>query len=120
MSDRLIGMMLVSVVILLQATPAIADEPLKLVTEKTDVVIYSATPGGIAAAISTAKHGHDVLLIEPTSRIGGLLTSGLSYSDFRSFEALGGTFRDFAGRVEEYYREKFGDFSSRSASFDGS
>lgn len=108
MSDRAIGMMLVSVAILLQATPTNADEPVKPVADKTDVLVYSATPGGIAAAITAAKHGHDVLLVEPTNRIGGLLTSGLSYSDFRSFEALGGTFRDFAGRVEGHYREKFG------------
>jgi NADPH-dependent 2,4-dienoyl-CoA reductase/sulfur reductase-like enzyme len=57
-----------------------------------DLCVYGATPGGIAAAVSAAKAGLDVTLADPTSRIGGLMTSGLSYSDFRSFEALSGFF----------------------------
>lgn len=51
---------------------------------KPDLLIYGATPGGIAAAVSAAKQGRDVLIVEPTDRIGGMLTSGLSYSDFRT------------------------------------
>ncbi len=73
-----------------------------------DVVVYSATPGGIAAAVSAAKGGMDVTLVEPTHRIGGLTTSGLSYSDFRSFEALTGFFREFADRVRRHYVETYG------------
>ena len=58
------------------------------VSAETEVLVYGATPGGIAAAVAAAKGGHDVLLVEPTSRIGGLLTCGLTHSDFRSFESL--------------------------------
>ena len=73
-----------------------------------DVIVYSATPGGIAAAVSAAKGGQEVLLIEPTERIGGLLTSGLSYSDFRSFEAISGFYHDFAREVIEDYTGCYG------------
>jgi len=55
-------------------------------TTTTDVIVYGATPAGIAAAVSSADAGHQVLLVEPTSRIGGLLTNGLSHSDFRSYD----------------------------------
>ena len=37
-----------------------------------DVVIYGATPAGIAAALAAADAGaEDVVLLEPTSQIGG-------------------------------------------------
>ncbi|WP_442508207.1 FAD-dependent oxidoreductase [Novipirellula sp. SH528] len=73
-----------------------------------DVCVYSATPARIAAAVSAAKAGHTVTLVEPTDRIGGLVTSGLSYSDFRSFESLTGFFLDFANRVEADYVTRYG------------
>lgn len=74
----------------------------------SEVVIYGATPGGIAAAVSSAKGGREVLLLEPTDQIGGLLTSGLSHTDFRSFESLTGFFWDFSKRVEKHYATTYG------------
>src|SRR5262245_47042544 len=76
--------------------------------EETDVLIYGATPGGIAAAIAAARDGERVLLVEPTARIGGMVTSGLSHPDFRTFEALTGAFLEFSQRAERYYRETYG------------
>lgn len=73
-----------------------------------DVVIYGATPGGIAAAIAAAKGGHNVLLAEPTIRIGGMTTNGLSHPDFRAFEALTGTYLELTQRTLAYYKEKYG------------
>lgn len=70
---------------------------------RADVLVYGATPAGIAAALAAADGGHDVLLIEPHARIGGLLTNGLSHTDFRTFEALTGTFLRFMRRVQEHY-----------------
>ena len=73
-----------------------------------EVVVYGATPGGIAAAIAAAKSGSTVTLVEPGNRIGGLVTSGLSHTDFHSFESLSGSFADFAERVENYYSRTYG------------
>jgi hypothetical protein len=84
------------------------------------VLVYGATPGGIAAALAAAKSGQSVLLIEPTARIGGLVTSGLSHSDFHSFESLTGAFADFAQRVEAHYAKAYGKDSQQvKASFRG-
>ncbi|MGV3485156.1 MAG: FAD-dependent oxidoreductase, partial [Planctomycetaceae bacterium] len=80
---------------------------------KVDVCVYGATPGGITAAVAAAKSGHSVLLIEPTDRIGGLVTSGLSHTDFHSFESLSGAYLDFAHRVEAYYAKKYGQASQQ-------
>lgn len=79
-----------------------------------DVVIYSATPAGIAAAVSAAECGDRVLLVEPTSRIGGLTTNGLSHPDFRTFEAITGAYLDFTRRVQHYYDTEYGPDSPQA------
>jgi hypothetical protein len=76
--------------------------------QSADVVIYGATPGGIAAAIAAAKGGHTVLLAEPTIRIGGMTTNGLSHPDFRAFEALTGTYWELTQRTLAYYEKTYG------------
>ncbi len=83
--------------------------------EPAEVVVYGATPGGIAAAVAAAKAGRSVHLVEPTARIGGMLTHGLSNADFRSFEALSGFFLEFSRRVEAYYVGKYGAGSPQAA-----
>ncbi len=73
-----------------------------------DVLIYGATPAGIAAALAAGQDGSRVALIEPTNRIGGLLTCGLSHSDFRTFEGITGAFYSFTRRVLAHYSHAFG------------
>jgi hypothetical protein len=79
--------------------------------DRADVVVYGATPAGIAAAIAAARSDLTVELVEPTASIGGLVTSGLSHSDFRTFEALTGAFLGFAQRVETHYARTYGPAS---------
>lgn len=81
-----------------------------------DVVIYGATPAGIAAALSAGECGDGVLLIEPTRRIGGLTTNGLSHPDFRTFEAINGAYLDFTTRVQGHYDREYGPDSSQAIS----
>ncbi len=73
-----------------------------------NVIVYGATPAGIAAAIAAAEDGEKVLLIEPTDRIGGMITCGLSHTDFRTREGLTGAYLKFTQRVEQHYRDAFG------------
>lgn len=86
----------------------IACACLRAQAQPTDVLIYGATPGGIASAVAAAKGGQTVTLVEPTARIGGLVTSGLSHSDFHSFESLSGAFLDLSRRVEAHYAKAYG------------
>jgi ribulose 1,5-bisphosphate synthetase/thiazole synthase len=81
---------------------------------KTDVVIYGATPSGIFAAINTARQGHSVALVEEYKHIGGLMTGGLSFTDFISTEALSGTFNEYRFRVLAYYKSKYGKNSKQA------
>jgi len=73
-----------------------------------DVLIYGGTPGGVAAALAAAKSDTSVLLVEPTQHLGGLLTSGLSHTDFHSFESLSGSFLDLSQRVKQHYLNTYG------------
>ncbi len=96
---------------LLVFQPAYAEVGLS--RSEYDVIVYSATPCGLAAAMAAADDGHEVLLVEPTPRIGGLITNGLSHADFRTFPGLTGTFLDFARRVDAYYRDTYGEDSNQ-------
>jgi len=78
-----------------------------------DVLIYGATPAGVAAAVNAADEGMKVALLEETDHIGGLASGGLSNTDFQSFESLGGTFRDFMDRVVAHYAETYGPNSQQ-------
>lgn len=73
-----------------------------------DVVVYGGTPSGIAAAIAAAQPGRSVALVEPTDFLGGMMTGGLSYTDFHSLESLSGFFRQYMDRVVRHYTRKHG------------
>ncbi len=67
---------------------------------KTDIVVYSGVPGGIASAITAAREGAKVILIEPEKHVGGLSTSGINTAE--SEHMLKWTIGGFA---DEFYRE---------------
>jgi hypothetical protein len=72
------------------------------------VVIYGGTPAGIAAALAAARGGREVLLLESTTRVGGMISNGLTHPDFRTFESLTGSFLAFTRAVQEHYRAEYG------------
>ena len=60
----------------------------------------AARPAGSRRPLAAASRGTGSVLVEPSGPLGGLTTSGLSHTDFHSFEGLTGAFLEFAGRVE--------------------
>ena len=87
------------------------------VAPQLDVVIYGATPAGIAAAIPIAQRvpRRRIALVTPYGRIGGMMTNGLNHPDFRTFEARTGLYRELNRRVESYFRRNYGDDSRQVA-----
>jgi hypothetical protein len=77
-------------------------------SQRADVVVYGATPGGFSAAIAAAREGASVILVEPTSHIGGVNTGGLSFSD--SNQTVRST---VMGLFEEWHRLIEADYESR-------
>ncbi|HLP38188.1 MAG TPA: FAD-dependent oxidoreductase [Lacibacter sp.] len=77
-------------------------------TKRFDVVVYGSTPAGIAAAVQAARGGVKVLLVEELYQVGGVLTGGLAYIDFRTFESVQGFFREYMQGVHNYYAGRYG------------
>src|SRR5436305_2014292 len=59
-----------------QQTGAAPTEPASITAElvrhlgNSDVVVYGASPSGVAAAVEAARHGAHVVLLEPTRHVG--------------------------------------------------
>ncbi len=92
---------------------SLAVLPLSLGAKDTDLIVYGGTPAGIAAAIQAAEQDLSVLIVEPYSRVGGMLTNGLNHPDFRSFESITGFYYKFTQRSLDYYTRKYGEDSQQ-------
>lgn len=71
--------------------------------ERYDVIVYGATASGVMAAIAAAEENASVLLIEPGRHLGGMVSGGLSHTDFGDRAVIGGYALEFYRRVGEYY-----------------
>jgi len=69
------------------------------------VVVYGATAAGVMAAIAAAREGASVLLIEPGRHLGGMLTGGLSHTDYGDRAVIGGMALEFYERVAKAYNK---------------
>jgi FAD dependent oxidoreductase len=70
-----------------------------------DLVVYGSTPSGIMAAVAAARSGLKVALVDKAQHVGGMVTSGLSYTDRGKTETIGGIPREFFERVGRHYNE---------------
>src|SRR5205814_5078307 len=82
---------------------AAADTSPQPVLTSWDVAVYGATPAGITSAIAAAREKLRVALLEPTDRIGGMMSSGLGVSDVGSRAAVGGLALEFFRRMGTAY-----------------
>lgn len=72
-------------------------------SQQYDVIVYGATASGVMASIAAAEEGMNVLLIEPQSNIGGMVTGGLSHTDYGDRTVIGGLALKFYQKVAEHY-----------------
>lgn len=68
-----------------------------------DVAVYGATASGVMAAISAANAGASVVVLEPGSHFGGMVTSGLGLTDVARKDLVGGLTLDFHTRLGMHY-----------------
>lgn len=95
---------LLSSVVALATSSAVARE----IPAEFDVIVVGGTPGGIASAITAARFGRTVALVEYHAHLGGMTTAGLGKTDVETPEAIGGLFREFIDRVYADYVERYG------------
>lgn len=68
-----------------------------------DLCIYGGTASGVIAAVSAARLGMDVVLVEPSSHIGGMTTGGLGYTDIGNKQVVIGLAKKFYRDAGEHY-----------------
>jgi hypothetical protein len=69
-----------------------------------DVVIYGGTAGGVIAAVSAAREGLKTALLEPGAHLGGMVSSGLGFTDYGKKEVIGGYALEFYLRAGRHYQ----------------
>lgn len=71
------------------------------IASRTEIVVFGATPAGVTAAVSAARAKRKVLLLEPGSWVGGMMSGGLSNTDTgqRGAEVISGLAGEFFRRV---------------------
>jgi hypothetical protein len=72
-------------------------------TQKFDVVVYGGTAGGVIAAVAAAREGLTTALLEPGKHLGGMVSGGLSWTDYGKKEVIGGYALEFYLRVGNHY-----------------
>jgi hypothetical protein len=76
--------------VLLGMLPAPADAAGSEAEVACDVLVYGATPGGIAAAVAAGRSGRSVVPAEFDDHIGGIVSNGLTNADIDKRQAVGG------------------------------
>jgi ribulose 1,5-bisphosphate synthetase/thiazole synthase len=79
-----------------------------LINVTTDVLVYGATAGGVAAAVAAARMGRNVTLVERGEHIGGVATAGLHMIDILRKNATGGICSEHVRDVQQYYINTYG------------
>ena len=69
----------------------------------TDVLVVGGSAAGCSAAIAAARSGSAVVILEPTSSIGGTTANGVHCFDTGTLQALSGIAEEFVRRVLEHY-----------------
>lgn len=85
--------------------PLLAAQEKPAETER-DIVIYGGTSAGLVAGFQALAMGRTVVVIEPSTRIGGLTTGGLGQTDIGNKMVIGGMSRQFYERIARYYQKK--------------
>jgi hypothetical protein len=71
--------------------------------QTADLVVYGGTASGVMTAYSASREGLKVILLEPGSHLGGMVTGGLSATDLGDFSIIGGYARAFYLKAAAHY-----------------
>jgi len=71
--------------------------------ESFDLVVYGGTAGGVMTAVAGARQGLKTVLLEPGDHLGGMVSGGLSLTDYGKKEVIGGYALDFYRAMGVHY-----------------
>ncbi|AFL89120.1 hypothetical protein Terro_2885 [Terriglobus roseus DSM 18391] len=84
---------------------AVTPRP-KIAGAPADLVVYGGTASGVMTAYAAARQGLHVVLLEPTRHLGGMVTGGLSATDYAYFPIIGGYTREFYKQAAATYGQQ--------------
>jgi hypothetical protein len=87
------------------------------ITREVDVLVVGGGPAGIGAAISAARLGAKVLIVEQFNCLGGVATSG-GHNHYSQYNAWGDRSIQVVGGIADEIRERL--LSSGGGTYDGS
>ena len=90
-----------AVALALLLVTAASASPVKAAS--ADFIVYGGTASGVMAAYTAAREGLHVILLEPGSHLGGMVTGGLSATDAGNFHIIGGYARAFYREAAAHY-----------------
>src|ERR1039458_8474905 len=64
----------------------------------SEICVYGATSGGVAAAVAAARLGKNVALVTYDSHVGGMSSGGLGVTDRGNTSSIGGIAAEFYRR----------------------
>lgn len=67
------------------------------------LVVVGGTASGVGAAVTAAREGVTVALLEQTNRLGGMISNGVSLTDMRNPARSNGLFEEFRRAVQQHY-----------------
>lgn len=76
-----------------------------------DLVIVGGTPAGVAMAITAARYGLSVLIVNHNEHMGGFLTSGASVWDTLYEGKRSPVYNDLRQRIFDHYKTTYGENS---------
>lgn len=79
------------------------EKPAAAPVTQYDLMVYGATAGGVITAVAAAREGLKVVLVEPGRHLGGMMTSGISRTDYGAKEVIGGMAVEFFWRLGNHY-----------------
>lgn len=85
------------IILLCLAAPSFAA------TKRYDVVVYGGTASGVISAVTAAREGLQVALLEPTTHVGGMVSGGLGFTDYGNKAVIGGYALEFYRRIGQHY-----------------
>jgi PhoPQ-activated pathogenicity-related protein len=71
--------------------------------QEFDLVVYGGTAGGVITAVTGAREGLKVALLEPGKHLGGMVSGGLGWTDYGKKDVIGGYSLEFFERVGKKY-----------------
>ena len=70
-----------------------------------DVVIYGGTSAAVTAAVQAARMNRSVVIVSPETRLGGMTSGGLGWTDHGQKKAIGGLSREFFHELWLHYQK---------------